>query len=147
VWVSVRSANKLVWFDATSGTPTAHDGPTGLSCGPVAIVSGGDDRMYFSMPACSQLGTTLADASGGTNMQPRGEFYDLAASNGKLFAPDFGGDAVLRIGLGFNMTPEASLGATGNPDGIAADGAGNLWVTFWGPAMSGASRRPRTSAR
>ena len=43
VWVSVTGANKLVWFDAKSATPTSHDVAVGGGgCGPVAIVAGGD---------------------------------------------------------------------------------------------------------
>jgi streptogramin lyase len=137
VWVSVTGADKLVWFDATAGAPTAHDGPTGLPCGPVAIVSGGDGRMYFSLPVCSRLGTVPADNSQAAVTAVRGEFFDLEVTGGKLFAPDFGNDAVLRIGLGTSMTPEASIGASGSPDGIAADGAGNLWVTLFSTGRVG----------
>src|SRR5262249_52368517 len=61
----------------------------------------------------------------------RGQVFDLAVSNGKLFAPDLGGDAVRRINLGASLTVETSLNAPGGPDGIAADGAGNLWVTLY----------------
>src|SRR4051812_30479474 len=52
VWVSVTGANKLVWFDATSSTPSAHNVPMPIACGPVAIVDGGDNNMYFSLPGC-----------------------------------------------------------------------------------------------
>src|SRR4051794_24688190 len=41
VWVSVTGANKLVWFDAKSASPTAHDVAVAGSCGPVAIVADG----------------------------------------------------------------------------------------------------------
>jgi streptogramin lyase len=137
VWVTVKDSSKLIWFDLTTSTPTVHDGPTGLNCGPVAIVDGGDNYVYYSMPSCSRLGRTRADGSGDTTSQVRGEFYDLAVTGGKIFAPDFGNDAVLRIALGVNMTPEASLGASGNPDGITADGSGNLWITLWGTGHVG----------
>src|SRR3954451_16231125 len=51
VWVAVTDAKRLVWFDATAGTPTAHPVPTPAgSCGPVAITDGGNGRMYFSLP-------------------------------------------------------------------------------------------------
>ena len=61
----------------------------------------------------------------------RGQFYDLAVANGKLFAPDLGADAVYRIALGAALTVETSLGAPGGPDGITVDGSGNVWVTLF----------------
>ena len=94
-------ANKLVWFDATAGTPTAHDGPTGA-----ALRAGGDRRRRRRPDVLLDAGLLAArhDAGGrlraGRPRTVRGEFYDLAATNGKLYAPDFGGDAVLRIALG-----------------------------------------------
>jgi streptogramin lyase len=51
VWVSVTGSDKLVWFDATSPSPSVHDVSTGAGCGPVGIVSGGDGRIYFSQPS------------------------------------------------------------------------------------------------
>src|SRR4051794_31979924 len=93
VWVSVTGASKLVWFDATSPTPTAHDKATGSACAPVAIESGGDGRMYFSAPACAQLGSVPADGTGAASVVgSRGTVFDLAVSNGKLYAPDYDGD-------------------------------------------------------
>ncbi|HEY6889965.1 MAG TPA: hypothetical protein VI300_19345, partial [Solirubrobacter sp.] len=134
VWVSVTDGHKLVWFDATSATPTAHDVPMPVACGPVAIVDGGDNNMYFSLPGCPQprLGTVKADGTGQVSTATGvGQVFDLAVSNGKLFVPDFDNDAVYRVGLGTTLTKEASIGANGAPDGIAADGAGNLWVTLY----------------
>lgn len=143
VWVAAEGANKLVWFDATSPTPTMHDIPTGSGCGPVAIVSGGDDRMYFSMPSpdgtCNggvgTLGSVAADGTGPVATGGGGgDVFDLEVSGGKLFAPDFDNNSVRRITLGTSFTTEATIEMPtpdAGPDGIAADGAGNLYVTEW----------------
>jgi streptogramin lyase len=132
VWVSIPGANKLVWFDATAGTPSAHDGPTGLTCGPVAIVDGGDGRMYFSLPSCGRLASVAADASGVATEQPgRGTVFDLAVSAGKLFAPDFDNNLIRRIALGTALTVEAVATTTDSPDGIAVDSGGTLWTTLY----------------
>jgi streptogramin lyase len=143
VWVSVTGADKLVWLDAMSASPTVHDVPTGLPCGPVAIVAGGDSRMYFSLPddgngcGASRIGTVKEDGSDLHTATGLGKVFDLEAYGGKLYAPDYDGDVVRRIGLGINLTAEASIGAPGNPDGIAADGAGNLWVSLNGTGHVG----------
>ncbi|WP_156390998.1 MULTISPECIES: hypothetical protein [unclassified Nocardioides] len=143
VWVAVTGSRKLTWFDATAPSPTAHDIATGPStCGPVALVSGGDGRMYYSLPSdgtCngggSQLGSVADTGLGGvTNVSAGGgEVYDLAVASGKLFAPDFGGDVVRRFSLdgAFNVDSTITVATGSGPEGIAADGAGNLWVTEW----------------
>jgi sugar lactone lactonase YvrE len=145
VWVSVTGADKLVWFDATSLSPSAHDVSTGAGCGPVGIVSGGDGQMYFSQPSdgvlcgVNQVGHVNADGSGGLvttallgGTTPVGQAFALGVSGGKLFIPDFEGDVVRRAALG-TLAPEATIDtpAGSAPDGIAADGAGNLWVTLY----------------
>ena len=100
VWVAVTEANKLTWFDATSASPTAHDVPTPSGCNPIALVSGGNGRMYFSCSGATKLGSVKDD---GTDLVAEdvgaGQVFDLAVSGGKLFAPDFGGDVVRRLTL------------------------------------------------
>jgi streptogramin lyase len=138
VWVSVTGDDKLVWFDATSASPSPHDVSTGAGCGPVAIVSGGDGQMYFSTPSvslcgASQVGHVNADGSGSAaKVGSLGQAFDLEVLDGKLFVPDFEGDVVRRVALG-TLSQEAEIGAPAGsaPDGIAADGAGNLWVTLF----------------
>jgi streptogramin lyase len=138
VWVSVTGADMLVWLDATSASPSVHSVSTGAGCGPVAIVSGGDGQMYFSLPSdgpcgASKIGHTNADGSGGpSTVGSLGQAFDLEVLSGKLFIPDFEGDVVRRVALG-TLSPEAEIDtpAGSGPDGIAADGAGNLWVTLF----------------
>lgn len=133
VWVAVTDANKLTWFDATAASPTAHDVPTPVGCNPVALVSGGNGRMYFSCSGSTKLGSVQDD---GTNLVTAdvgaGQVFDLAVSGGKLFAPDFGGDVVRRLTLAPSPVVDSIIsmpvGASG-PNGIAAGGAGQLWVT------------------
>lgn len=142
MWVTVTNAQKLVWIDATSPTPTTHDVSTGApaTCGPVAIVDGGDGRMFFSLPvtgACAgidMLGSVRADTvSGPIAPVPAlgAQVFDLAVSSGKLFAPDFAGDRVVRLSMGVNPLPEASITAPAGsgPQGVTADGAGTIWFT------------------
>jgi streptogramin lyase len=148
VWVSVTGAGKLVWIDATSAAPSAHDVPTGSAgdCGPVAVVGGGNGRIYFSLPDDGG-GCTNGDAVGSVNSSGGdlqttsglGTVFDLAVSNGKLYAPDFNGDQVRRLSLASSPVEEDSFGTPpgGGADGIAADGSGNLWVTLYnGGAVS-----------
>ncbi|GAA4690101.1 virginiamycin B lyase family protein [Nocardioides conyzicola] len=135
VWVAVTGADKLVWIDAASASPTAHDVPTPSGCGPAAIASGGDGRMYFSCSGASKLGSVKDD---GTDVVAAdvgaGLVFDLAVTNGHLFAPDYDGDAVRRFALGRTLVLDGTVampsGSSG-PDGIAADGAGRLWVTAY----------------
>ncbi len=141
VWVAVTGAEKLVWFDATAPVPSPHDVVTGAAgdCGPVGLAAGGDGRIYFSTPT-DALGCTAANlirSVADTGLGPiagnavAGTVFDLAVTGGKLFAPDFGGDVVRRFSLGAAPVQEAVFGAPAgsSPDGIAADGAGNLWFT------------------
>jgi streptogramin lyase len=137
VWVAVTGANKLVWFDATSASPAVHDVNT--ACGPVALVDGGDGRMYFSLPVCGggpRLGSVAENGTGLTTLAHPGTVFDLAAAAGKLFAPDFNGDVIRRV-VPATLTTDATIIAPGTPDGITADGAGNLWVTLYGSGHVG----------
>ena len=144
VWVTVTESDKLVWFDATASSPSAHEVSTEAGCGPVGIVSGGDGRMYISLPsdgvACgsNQIGYVNDDGSGPvtkiTNFgvsEPVGRAYDLAVYGGKLFVPDYEGDRVRRAALG-TLAPEASveMPAGSGPQGIASDASGEIWVTL-----------------
>jgi streptogramin lyase len=141
VWVTVTNARKLVWIDATSAAPTTHDVSTGApgSCGPVAIADGGDGRMFFSLPViggCAgieTLGSVPADPVTGPTPVPvlGAHVLDLVSSGGKLFAPDFAGDRVVRVSQGINPLPEASITAPAGsgPIGVAPDAAGNIWFT------------------
>lgn len=143
VWVSLTGADKLVWFDATSASPTVHDVPLGAGCGPVGIAAGGDGRIYFSQPSSGvlcgsdQIGYVNEDGSGLTTIsmfgvsEPVGRAYDLAVYGGKLFIPDYTGDRVRRAALG-TLAPEASveMPAGSGPQGIAADPSGQIWVTL-----------------
>lgn len=147
VWVAATGADKLVWIDATAATPATHDVSTaGVSaCGPVALAAGGDGRMYFSLPfdgVCvtgSMLGSVADDGTGAITTVPGlGLVLDLAVSGGKLFAPDFDGSVVRRLALP-TMTPEAVVNAPpgSQPQGVAADGAGNIWFTEFGSGAVG----------
>jgi sugar lactone lactonase YvrE len=137
VWVAITGSNQLGWFDATLATPTLHTIGTGTGCGPVAIVAGGDGRMYFSKPSddtcvlAPRIGSVLDNGTGVVSTQTGlGQAFDLEVSGGKLFVPDVDSDAVRRLALG-TLTPETSIGAPGGPDGITADGRGNLWITLF----------------
>ncbi len=149
VWVSVTGSNQLARI--TVATLAVHPIVMSAGCAPVAIADGGNGRMYFSQPgSCGGVENQIAsiDASG-TGAQVRqtasGPIFDLAVVNGKVFAPIYDGDVVRRYGLGtapgFVLgPPEASIAATGNPDGITADGAGNVWVSL--NAANGVARFP-----
>ena len=139
VWVAATGADKLVWIDATAATPATHDVSTagGSDCGPVALAAGGDGRMYFSLPfdgVCvlgGQLGSVADDGSGAIATVPTTSVVlDLVVAGGKLFAPDFDGSVVRRLALPA-LTTEAVINAPpgSQPQGIAADGAGNIWFT------------------
>ena len=69
----------------------------------------------------------------------RGQFYDLEAASGKLFAPDFGGDAVRRIALGTpdgrGLARRRRAARTASPPTAPAT-SGSRCTT---PAMSAAS--------
>jgi streptogramin lyase len=143
VWVSVTGADKLVWFDATSASPAPHDVLTGGTCGPVGLVSGPGDRMFFSLPddGCgggSRLGSVAADGTGLMTIGHPGLVFSLATASGKLYAPDFSGDVVRRVAPGA-LNTETAINAPGgsSPDGITVDGAGNLWVTLFSSGRVG----------
>jgi streptogramin lyase len=142
VWVAATGADKLVWIDATAATPATHDVPTtlaagGSDCGPVALAAGGDGRMYFSLPfdsMCVQgarLGSVADDGSGAiTTDVTTSTVFEFAVVGGKLFAPDFDGSVVRRLALP-TLTTEATITAPpgSGPQGVTADGAGNIWFT------------------
>lgn len=137
VWVAVTGADKLVWFDAASAAPTAHDVPLGSACGPAGIVAGGDGRMYVSSPSDGVCGASevaaVPDTGTGavTRLTGRGTAYDLEVAGGKLFVPDFDGNVVRRLALP-SMAIEATFPAPAGsgPSGIALGPDGALWVTL-----------------
>jgi streptogramin lyase len=143
VWVSVTGADKLVWFDATSPTPSAHEIPLGAGCGPVGVVAGGDGRIYFSQPSsgvlcgADQIGYVKEDGGELTTIsmfgvsESVGRAYDLAVYGGQLFIPDYEGDVVRRAALG-TLAPEAvvQMPAGSGPQGVVATPAGEVWVTL-----------------
>jgi sugar lactone lactonase YvrE len=148
VWVAVTGADKLVWFDASSPAPQPNNVPIAGPCGPVGLVAGNDGRMYFSLPhyavpdtdvtcnaAASQIGSVPDTGVGGATLSPggAGTVYDLHVHGGKLYAPDFEGDVVRRLSLAATPIVEASVAtsAGSGPDGVTADGAGNIWITEW----------------
>jgi streptogramin lyase len=142
VWATLPESHKLVWFDALAPSPTAHDISTGGGCEPIAIVSGGNGFMYFSKPSdglcTSEIGRVKDDGTGPVESfatfgaTPVGQAFDLLVYSGKLFVPDFGADVVQRVDLsGLSMEAVINLPVGGGPQGIAADGAGNVWVALF----------------
>ncbi len=133
VWVAISGDDKkLVWFDAKSATPTAHDVPLAGGCGPIGLAASGD-RVFYSQPCDGQLGYVEADGIGGSTGTGFGSVFDLAVVNGKLFAPDFDGDVVRRLSLGLTLESTVTIpSAGGQPDGVAAGPDGQIWVTEWG---------------
>lgn len=145
VWVAVGGEEKLTWFDATASNPSPHTVDTSAlsGCSPVAVVSGGDGFMYFSMPSngvcgASQIGKVPASGVGPTSVAsfPGGgavpRAFGLAAAGGKLFVPDFDGGQVLRVTTG-TMAFEATIDTLAEPLGIAVDGAGRVATTLLSP--------------
>ena len=98
VWVSVTGADKLIWFDATSASPTAHDGPTGLPSGRWRSSTAATRGCTSRCPAGGARSGSVAGGRlrNGDDMTNAAGVFDLAVANGKLFAPDYDGDAVCR---------------------------------------------------
>jgi streptogramin lyase len=142
IWVTVPSQRQIIWFDTTVAAPTANVISTGGPgvCGPSAIVDGGNGRMYFSTETegCvtnpGRIGSVNATSKllDAATTPGAGQVFDLAVSNGKLFAPDFGGDVIRRYTLGAPAVLESTVAvpAGGGPDGITATGDGTIWVTL-----------------
>lgn len=138
VWVTLPEGHGLVWFDATSPTPTAHFVSTGpAKCSPGAIADGGNGSMYFTMPfdgACtSEIGHVNADGTGfGSTATVAGNTYDILIRGGKLYSPDFDADKIRRLSLpGLSQEAEISTPAGAGAQSVAADGTGNIWVTLF----------------
>jgi streptogramin lyase len=141
VWVAVTGAKALVRFDATAAVPTATTIPLGTSCGPVALVDGGDGNMYFSLPSdgtcnggvgtISSIRATAIPPTITTPSDKGGQAFDLAVSAGHLFVPSFDEGVVRRFALGNLSQANATYTLPGgsSPNGIAVDGVGHLWVT------------------
>ncbi len=139
IWVSVTGARKLVWFDAAAPAPTAHPVTIGGDCGPAALAPA-NGRVYFSLPCDPKprLGYVNDDGSGTPALAAAGGglVFDLEAVGGKLFAPDFKGGVVRRVGadLDVETTVDAANGSL--PDGVVSDGT-NVYFTEWGAGKIG----------
>jgi hypothetical protein len=138
IWVAGTGSDALYWFDATSAAPTIHAIPTPTTCGPVAIAAGGNGKMYFTTPddGCGQsrIGSVPDDGSGPATSSAvlgMGKVFDLAVSGGKVFAPDFEGDAIRRFNASLIVEAIITAPAGSSPDGIAVDGAGSVWTTLY----------------
>jgi streptogramin lyase len=139
IWATLPENHELVWVDATSATPTAHHISTGpTKCGPGAIAYGNAGLLYFTMPfdgtCTSELGQIDLDGSGFTSTaNVAGNSFDIAVLNGRLYTPDFDRDLVRRVSLSNLGEVEAAVStpAGSNPNGIAVDGLGRVWVTLY----------------
>jgi sugar lactone lactonase YvrE len=141
IWVAGTGTDRLIWIDATAATPSAHFVPTGSDCGPVGLAAGAG-RIFFSTPketgpaalACadaSGIGWVADDGSGPVTVATGlGKAYDLVFSGSTLFVPDFEGTIVRRLDADLTATGQVTIGGT-LVDGIAADGAGGIWVTLF----------------
>jgi streptogramin lyase len=134
IWITLPSSKKIVKIAnpaAQAGMTTVSTG--GLStCGPTAIVDGGNGQMYFSMPrdgVCSSadlLGSVpAATASGPQSFADRGRAMDLAVGGGKLFVPDDDGQVIRRLALDDSLTVESTVAAPGStmPESVALVGS------------------------
>jgi streptogramin lyase len=138
IWATLPESHELVWFDATSPTPTAHHISTGpAKCGPAAIANGGDGSMYFTMPyedGCTiELGHINSDGTGfASTPNAAGNSYDIAIINGRLYTPDFDHNLVRRVALNDLTDVKAAVSTPPltNPSGVAVDGSGRVWVTL-----------------
>jgi streptogramin lyase len=131
VWVAVNGAAKLVWFDAKAATPTTHTVTLPAGCAPDGLAAA-NGRMYFGCGSGRRVGYVADDGTGAvtTAAAGGGTVFDLEASGGKLYAPDYDGAVVRRLSKDLAVESTITLDNAGaGPDGIAADGAGNLWVT------------------
>ena len=136
VWVAGTGSTTLYWIDAQAAAPTVHPVPIGGTCGPTAITSGGNGRMYFAAPCTgdpgnSRIGSVRDDGTDLDAQTGRGTAFDLEVSGGKLFVPDFAGDIVRRLRLSDLGIESTVTTGVGNPDGIAVDGSGRIWVTLY----------------
>jgi streptogramin lyase len=144
LWATLTTGRRLAVIDTTLANPafpTYIPTPAG-SCGPSAIVAGGNGRMYFSEPSsegCAGASKIASVADTGTSTvvtestASLGPSYDLVVASGKLFAPDFDGDVVRRLTLAAAPVVDATFptGAGSTPSGITVDGAGTIWVTSY----------------
>jgi streptogramin lyase len=130
VWVAVSGAAKLVWLDAKAATPTTHTVTLPAGCAPDGLAAA-NGRMYFGCGSGRRVGYVADDGTGAvtTAAAGGGTVFDLEASGGKLYAPDYDGDVVRRLSQDLAVESTIATSAGAGPDGIAADGAGNLWVT------------------
>ncbi len=130
VWVAVNGAAKLVWFDARSAAPTAHPVTLPAGCAPDGLAAA-NGRMYFGCGSGRRVGYVADDGTGAvTTAAVGGTVFDLEAVGGKLYAPDYDGDVVRRLSKDLAVESTIATATPGaGPDGIASDGAGNLWVT------------------
>lgn len=137
VWVAVTSAKKVVQFDPGSVDTFASTATAPGSCGPVAVAGTGNGTVFVSQPndgttaTCSvAVPSTIQPISAAGAAAPaipnRGQAFDLVASSGVLWVPDFGGDVLRRLAPDASLTVGATYplpagaGATGV--GVATDG-------------------------
>ena len=143
VWVTVTGANQLAKINTRTGGVTPVPLPVG--CGPVAIVDGGNGRMYFTQPCFDNVSQSFIGSVPAVGNDPRrtpisGQVVDLAVHGGKLFAPELNNDVVRRFTLAAAPAVEGTISAFGAPDGVTVDGAGSVWVTLNG--TGGVARFP-----
>jgi len=142
VWVAMSAAGASRGFVriAPDGTTAAVSTATLFPCGPVGLAPF-DGRMLFAAPdngsGCGAHGLGSVDPLGASPQAGPANVtaFALATASGKLFAPLFEADAIVRYGLaGGVITAESTITAPAGsePDGIAAGPDGQLYVTLYG---------------
>ncbi len=146
VWATVTSLKKVAAFDPANLDSVTFTNTPANRCGPVAVAGLGDGSVYVSLPndgtgaTCSPatpsslLPITAASGAAGLWVDDRGQAFDLLASGGALWVPDFGGDRVRRLAPGAALTVTASFDvpAGAQPQGIGLAPDGQIVVSLWG---------------
>lgn len=139
VWVSLVGTKELARINPASHEVQYFSTDFGdPSCGPIGLIHGPGDRMYFTLPddpggGCvspARVGRMNADGTGVTLVSGRGQAYDIAELGGKLFVTSPRDGVVHRLGSDLNIEATSAF-IPGTPDGLAIGPDGNVWFTLF----------------
>lgn len=149
VWATIASLKKVAALDPANLSTIRFTDTPANRCGPVAVAGSGDGKVYVSLPndgtsaTCSPatpsalLPVTAATGAAAVWIDDRGQAFDLLATGGKLWVPDFEGGAVRRLSLNAGLAVEATYGVPGGgqAQGIGVGPDGQIVATAWGNSV------------
>lgn len=150
-WATIPSTRRVAIVDLAAPSSVTLASTPAASCGPAGVTDGGNGSVYVSLPndgsstpTCpvdtpSAITSFSLAGAPGPRITNRGTAFDLVATPGSLWIPDFTGDQVRRVALDAGLSPQTThpVPATAGADGITVAPNGDVVTSLFNAARLG----------